>query len=312
VYACEVEEIAKRCDIDLLHAHFAYPAGFTAAIVKKRLGRPLVVTVHGYDVLVDERRRYGIRLKRDFERAVKSALDAADRVIVNSTYLYETASSLTSDEKLILIPQGVDLRRFKPRRDEKLRRELGLQDKLVIFTLKEHNRISGIEYLILAFKKLVNGGIRDTVLLIGGSGPLTPLYEKLVHKLGIASLVKFTGKLPRSLVPRYMNIIDVYVQPSLLEGFGLALTEAMACAKPVIASRVGGLIDQVVDGYNGLLVEPARPEALADALCYVLENPSERSRMGLNARRIVEEMFDLSVRVRRLVELYREVLGDCY
>jgi len=309
VYACEVEEIAKRCDIDLLHAHFAYPAGFTAAIVKKRLGMPLVVTVHGYDVLVDERRRYGIRLKRGFEKAIRAALMSADRVVVNSKCLYDAVTSLAPLEDVVLIHQGVDLRRFKPRRAGWLRRKLGVgEGELAVFTLKEHNRISGIEYLILAFSQLVERGVRGVKLVIGGSGPLTPLYVKLAHRLGVGGLVKFTGRISRIQVPWYMSAADVYVQPSLLEGFGLALTEAMACAKPVVASRVGGLLDQVVDGFNGLLVEPADWMRMADALQYLVENPGERRRMGSSARRIVEEKFSLRTRALEILKLYEELM----
>ena len=309
IYAHEIVRRVERCGIDILHAHFAYPAGYAASLAKRVSGKPLVVTVHGYDVLVNKRRSYGVRLKKGFEHVVRSALLAADRVVVNSKCLYNAVNGIAPlGEKTVLIPQGVDLSIFKPRRAGWLRRKLGVRDdEVAIFTLKEHNRICGVEYLIVAFKHLIDRGVRGARLLIGGTGPLTRLYVELAYRLGLRELVKFTGRIPRIRVPWYMSAIDIYVQPSLLEGFGLALTEAMACAKPVVASRVGGLLDQVVDGFNGILVEPGNSESIADALQYLLENPSERVRMGFNARRVVEERFSLRERAVRILKLYREL-----
>jgi glycosyltransferase involved in cell wall biosynthesis len=82
----------------------------------------------------------------------------------------------------------------------------------------------------------------------------------------------------------------------------------MACGKPVVASRVGGLPDQVIDGYNGFLVPPRDPRALADRILHLLENPSEARRMGLNGRRLVEERFDIEKRVDKIVMLYKELV----
>lgn len=89
----------------------------------------------------------------------------------------------------------------------------------------------------------------------------------------------------------------------------MVATEAMACGKPVIASRVGGLPDQIVDGFNGFLVPPRNPKAIADRILYLLENPSEMRRMGLNGRVLAEREFDIEKRVDRVVRLYKALLG---
>jgi glycosyltransferase involved in cell wall biosynthesis len=83
----------------------------------------------------------------------------------------------------------------------------------------------------------------------------------------------------------------------------------MACGKPVVASRVGGLPDQIIDGYNGFLVPPRDPKALADRILYLLENPSEARRMGLNGRKLAVERFDIEKRVDKIVKLYQELVN---
>jgi glycosyltransferase involved in cell wall biosynthesis len=82
----------------------------------------------------------------------------------------------------------------------------------------------------------------------------------------------------------------------------------MAGGKPGVASRVGGLPDQVIDGYNGFLVPPRDPKALADRIMYLLENPSEARRMGLNGRRLAEERFDIEKRIDKIIKVYDELV----
>jgi glycosyltransferase involved in cell wall biosynthesis len=118
----------------------------------------------------------------------------------------------------------------------------------------------------------------------------------------------FTGRIPQEELPVYYGASDVVVVPSLQEAWGLVATEAMACGKPVVASRVGGLPDQVIDGYNGFLVPPMDSKALADRILYFLENPSEAKRIGLNGRRLAEELFDIEKRVDKIVKLYKELV----
>jgi len=110
-------------------------------------------------------------------------------------------------------------------------------------------------------------------------------------------------------MPYYYASSDIVVVPSLQESWGLIATEAMASGRPVIASSVGGLREQVVDGFNGFLVPPRDPRAIADRILYFLENPSEVERMGLNGRRLAEERFDVEKRVNKIIELYDSLIS---
>jgi len=98
--------------------------------------------------------------------------------------------------------------------------------------------------------------------------------------------------------------------PSLQEAFGLVVSEAMACGKPVIGTRVGGILDQVIDGYNGFLVEPRNSAQIAERILWLIENPDEARRMGMNGRKIVEEKFNIDKRIEKIISIYEEFLSS--
>jgi N-acetyl-alpha-D-glucosaminyl L-malate synthase BshA len=313
LYSKHIEDLIKRLEPDLLHAHFAYPEGWAAYLAKVGLGQriPLVVTLHGYDILVEPSVGYGIRLSKRYEALVKKVLNASDTVMVASRAVFDEAASLVKDlGKIHLVPNGVDTKRFNPKLNgDIIRNRLAIEDKQIIFTVRHHSPRYGISYLLLAAKLILNKR-RDAVFVIGGDGPLLDYHKNLTRRLGISSHVFFTGRIPQEELPLYYAASDVVVVPSLQEAWGLVATEAMACGKPVVASRVGGLPDQVINGYNGFLVPPRDPRALADRVLHLLENPSEAKRMGLNGRRLAEERLDIEKRVDKIVKLYKEIVEE--
>jgi len=310
-YGSRIVRLLKMLKPDILHAHFAYPEGWCSYIALRNtnLKIPFVVTLHGYDILTEPRVGYGIRLNKRYDILVRRVLNEADAVIVASRAVYEEARKLVkSEEKIHLIPNSVDIQRFNPLIDgSKIRRLYNAEDKYIVFTLRHHEPKYGIAYLILA-AKIVLKHRKDVVFIIGGDGSLRRFHMALAERLGIKDYVFFPGRIPQDEAPFYYAASDIVVVPSLQEAWGLVATEAMACGKPVIASRVGGLPDQVIDSYNGFLVPSRDPKTLADRILYLLDNPSEMKRMGLNSRRLAEERFDIEKRIHRILKLYRELL----
>jgi len=309
LYAWRALGVAERIKPDLIHAHFAYPEGFVGCAVKKRISVPLVVTVHGYDILTEPSAGYGIRLKRSYDELVRKVLECTDAVICNSRALYdEVAKIVKESSKIHLIYNATDLKRFIPMDRGEARAKLGLpKDKFIVFTVRHHEPKYGIEYLIRATPFVLSRS-KDVLFVIGGDGSLRKYHENLVRMLDTSKYVVFVGRIPQSLLPLYYTASDVVVVPSLQEAWGLIATEAMASGKPVIASAVGGLREQVIDGFNGFLVPPRDPRAIADRILYFLENPSEIERMGLNGRRLAEERFDIEKRIDSIVELYNSLI----
>lgn len=305
-YSGLISWVAENYGVDLIHAHFAYPEGFSALLAKHSSGLPLVVTLHGYDLLVEPTVGYGIRLYRRYDVLVRKVLNGADAVIVPSSVMAREAARAGVDrDRLYLIPNGVDTTIFNPGVDGSgVREELGLDDEFIVFTPKNHMPQYGLEYLIKA-AAVVLGKRDDVAFIIAGRGPLTGVLKDMAKRLGIYSNTYFVGLIPRSRMPEYYAASDVVVVPSLQESFGLVVTEAMATGKPVIASRVGGIPDQVEHGYNGFLVEPRDYRGIAARILELASNRELAAEMGRNGRRIAVERFDIRRRIDAILRLYR-------
>lgn len=308
-YASSAVEVIKAGKLDLIHAHFAYPEGLVGAFCKRETEKPLIITLHGYDIVVDTSVRYGIRLDKSMDYLVRFALNQADAVIGASVAVCEEAKRIVDDShKVHLIPNGVDLGRFNPRLDgSQLRRKLGIDERPAVFSLRRHEPKYGLEYLIRAVP-IIRRSLKDVVFVIGGVGPLLDIHRKLAEYLGVSDLVIFPGKIPQDELPAHYAMCNLTVVPSVQEAFGLVAAEAMACGKPIVATRVGGLPDQVIDGRNGFLVQPKSPEAIADRVVWLIEHPIEARRMGTEGRKLAEEKFDIDRRADSILNLYRTVL----
>jgi glycosyltransferase involved in cell wall biosynthesis len=310
LYAESVSRVVEKNNVDLIHAHFAYPEGLVGLLAKRKTKKPLIITVHGYDILTEPDVNFGIRLSKRYDSIVKNTIKWADAIIVNSKAVCsEVLKCGAIKERLWLIPLGVDLERFSPATDDrKLKKELQIEDKYIVFTLKAHEQRYRIEDVINA-ASLALKQRQDIIFLIGGQGSLKPYHENLSRSLGISSHVIFLGRMPFEKLPLFYSICDVFVNPALGEGFGIVSAEAMATGKPVIAVRRYGSLDLVSDGVNGFLVDPRSPKQIAEKILWLIENPEEAKRMGLNGRKIVEEKFDIGKRIDRIKTLYMNLLG---
>jgi glycosyltransferase involved in cell wall biosynthesis len=303
--ASNATEVIRNNHIDLIHAHFAYPEGLVGLLAKNRTSKPLVVTVHGYDILVESAARYGFRLDKRIDTIIREVLNEADAITAASRATFSEVNKIVRDaDKVHLIPNGVDLKRFSPNIDGSyLRKKLGMKGRSVIFALSHHEPAYGLEYLIRAIP-IVAKERDDVVFVIAGDGSLTKFHQKLANALEVRDKVIFTGRIPRSAVPYYYAMSDVMVVPQLQSAFGLVTSEAMACGKPVIGTDVGGTLDQIVDGYNGFLVRPRNPGEIAEKILWLLKDPKEARRMGMNGRKMVEEKFDVDKRIDKIIQLY--------
>ena len=168
-------------------------------------------------------------------------------------------------------------------------------------------RRKGIDVLLDALARLADDGLRPA-LWIAGEGPARPALEKQSRELGLDHQVRFLGE--RSDVADLLAACDVFVLPSRQEGLGVAALEAMAAGRPIVATRVGGLAEAVVDGGTGLLVPPDDPAALADALARLLRDPALRARLAAAGPVRIAEGFRTDDLVDAYEDLYFEVLAE--
>ena len=307
-YGSCVAETVREHDLNIIHAHFAYPEGFVGLIAKRVSGKPLVVTLHGYDILTEHTIRYGSRLDPRVNAMIKKVLKGADAIVAASSAIYNAALEAgCMSHKLYLIPNGIDTKRFNPSiKGTHIREKLNVGKNPFVFTLRVHEPKNGIEYLIRA-ASLVLEEFPNVFFVIGGDGPLRQYHESLAKELGVSGNVVFVGRIPQSELPCFYVACDMFIIPSVIEAFGLVTIEAMACGKPVIGTDVGGIADIIVDGVNGFLVRPKDPAALAQKIILLLNNSKLREKMGETGREIVEREFNIEKRAEKIIKLYESL-----
>lgn len=211
-------------------------------------------------------------------------------------------------DRVIAIQNGIDAAAFTPQRPRSsVLEELGLRpENRLIGIMGRMTPQKGHDILLRALRLLAPRFPRLRCLIIG-DGPLEPWLKRQAGELGLSPYCVFTGA--RSDVADLLAVLEIAVLPSRSEGLPFALLEAMALGKPVAATNVGGNIEVVEDGKTGLLTPPGDPDALADALAFLLEHPQEAVEMGQRGRVRVCEHFSLDRMIHALEDLYISALG---
>ena len=247
-------------NFSLIHAHFL-ENGFIGAHLKNSYGKPLVVTAHGSEV-------YDLPFRdRWYNSLARFVLTEVDQVITVCKFNAEKLLSLgASSKKLHVIPNGYDEQLFKPFPTAKAREKLGLPlNKKILLSVGNLVDVKGHTYLIGAMP-LVLRKRKDVLLIIVGSGPLKELLQSMVKKYGLEYYVMFVGGKRHEEIPIWMNASDIFILPSLQEGFPTVIPEAMACGKPIVATKVGGVPEAICSDELGVLVPPKDPESLSWAI----------------------------------------------
>jgi sugar transferase (PEP-CTERM/EpsH1 system associated) len=239
----------------------------------------------------------------------RSTINLVDRVIAVSQNVAEFCISHIGipAEKVVVIHNGVELSSFLPNARDQARIKLKLpQDEYVIGAVSRLDPVKGIDDLIIAFTNLIR--THPAYLVIIGEGPERQRLETVAQETGCADWVIWTGY--RADVPELLSAFDVFVQPSHFEGLPNTVLEAMAAALPVVGTEVGGTPELVIAGQTGRLVPPGDPDTLAGVIKVLLENPEERSSMGLAGRDRVQLHFSTKQMVQKTEQLYDELLNE--
>jgi len=295
-------ELLKKLRFDVIHAHGCVPA-LVGAVGGLLADIPLIVTFHGHQAIWPKPLRWKrpatLKLQLWLERFI---LRRADVVVAQSTKIKRLFQALYGPwigRKVRIIPNGVDLSLFNaPSGNVKENR--GIPTILSVGTL---SRIKGFDSLIQAVS-IISQRRRVRLVIVGG-GPQRASLERLAASLGVKGQITFTGWLSSRELYKYYRVADVVVLPTHAEFFNLTLLEAMAMAKPVVSTRVMGPTEIILNGENGLLVEPNNPKQLAEAILSIVANEETARRMGRAGRRLVEERYNLEVVVSQYEEVYR-------
>jgi len=294
---------------DLLHSHY-WLSGWAGQVLKERWGVPHVIMFHTLGE-VKLQARPSQREPPDRLEAERQIALAADRVVCASRGEKEALVRLygVPPERIEVVPCGVDTGLFRPLGRPQARAELGLpQEVPLVLFVGRLEPLKGLDLLLRAHARL---SIPALLLIVGGDQrdeALRARLRALAQRLGTAQRVLFHPAVPHQRLPLYYSAADVCAVPSHYESFGLVALESMACATPVVASRVGGLQELVRHGQTGLLVSPAQPEPFARGLGGLLGDPALRDALGRRAR-LAALGYQWPQVAERVEAIYRQVLG---
>ena len=292
-----IARVARATRFDLLRVHSLRYIGPAALWARRRFRLDVPIVAHHHHLDPSP-------LNDQLERRI---VDAVDRLVVGSEFARrQLAAELGArTDHVAVVPYGVDARFAPrpPRADLRARYELGTGPvALFLGGLKPRKNLP----TLLETWAAVTARHPDARLLIAGGGPLLGSLRALAESRRLGGSVRFTGYVPEAEKADHFNLADVFVFPSAMEGFGLAVAEAMASGLPVVASDRGAIPELLADGEGGFLCDPARPELLGDRLQRLLADAPLRAKLGAaNAERI-ERHF----RWERCVAATRRVYED--
>ncbi|MCS1352256.1 glycosyltransferase family 4 protein [Mechercharimyces sp. CAU 1602] len=255
--------------IDLIHCHTLFPDGHVGASLRQKLRVPVVSTVHGSDILVYPEKN------RCVARHVEETLATNDAIIAVSDGLAEAVRRVDKDVMVHTIYNGFDAERFYPRegREMKIRLGLPLEQEVILFVGNLYS-VKGLEYLIRAMRQVYRERPQASLWIVG-EGPLRKRLQAQVEALTMTHAISFVGRRPHEEIATWMNASHLICLPSLHEGLGGVLLEAMGCAIPVVATRVGGIPEIVREGETGMLVAAQDEQALAGKVVEMLRLSGE-------------------------------------
>lgn len=320
LFALRVSSYIKKDDFDIIQI-YGNLIGLILTFLNRKLRRKMVYYCNNPAWFMSSLGGlYRLALTMDYY-----LMQRVSKVIVETDFLKEklVAMGKMVPEKLVVIQPGVEISEFKPGiHTGEVREKHGLQGRTVILFVGRVVPYKGVEYLVKAADIVVSDfGYKDALFLLVG-----PLAEHELDKVehadyssrifafikarGLEAHIKFTGVVPSVELPSLYSACEIFVLPSLAETFGQVISQAMASARPVIGTRVGGIPDQIKDGWNGYLVDPADEHQLAEKIKFLIDHPEERRKMGLNGRKLAEDKFNWSRVTEQTLEVYQGMVDN--
>lgn len=289
--------IIREINPDIVHVQTIFLA-LSGLLAKKFLHKPYIVYGRGSDVY------FSWRFKNLISKPI---LKNADAVIALTGDMKREIQSICNRD-VFVIPNGIDLERFENLSKEDLRSKLEIKEENIILFVGTLRPVKGMKYLIEAMKTITDKN-KNSRLFIVGDGEERKCLENLVRTLNIERYVTFIGKIPNDEIPKYMAASDVFVLPSLSEGFPVTVVEAMASGLPIVATTVRGLPEIIENDENGFLVEPKNPKRIAEKVLLLLEDNELRKRIsGKNKEQ--SKSFSWDNTVDSLEKIYKQICNN--
>jgi starch synthase len=319
-YNRSINKTPSVFEVDVFEAHNNSAYSLPKTLFKRAVNKPFIHIIHG--TLADEyeqgkkgpqslRSRLANAYMKHQAQQEKNMAKHATVIVTISKYSKTKIIEHygVDEEKIRIVPNGVDTEKFRPTNQAAAKQELKLDAAPTVLFMGSLVPRKGLLYLVEAAKTVVKQQT-DARFLIVGSGPQKEQITAAVASAGLSGNFVFLGNLPENQLVAAYNAADVFVLPSVQEGQGIVLLEAQACGKPVAAFGIGGVNEVVRGGETGFLSRPGDIAGLAEALMRLLGDGALRGRMGAAGRRFVEENYTWDLCAQRMLATYKAALAE--
>ena len=274
-----VSKLYKRKHFDVINAHGADYSGGRAKVLRKIWGLPLVITPHGIDIQKVPEINYGLRLDDAWDRKISENLKAADYVTAISRSIHQDLGMIP-ENRIIDIPNGVDVERFKGPKSDYLRKKLDIDESRPIILSVGRNHIKkGYDYGIRAASRLVGSSGRPYFhyVIVGRE---VSEHQETVAECKAEGYVSLIDEIPPEKITQCYKSADIFFSPSIVEGLSLVSIEAMASGLPLVVTNVPGNDDVVKENGCGIIVQSKNLDDMARALFRILNDSRYRNKLS--------------------------------
>jgi len=305
-----LRQALAETDHDVIHTYdYAQPHSYTATRVAESLGRPSVLTVFDIHSMIP-RRFYKQFFMRMFDKFLaRLTLGHADRILVRAPNLISNLLEMgTPKDRIVVTPSGIEDEALKPADGSVFLARYSIEKSPVILFLGRLNPLKGPQHIVMAAPKILSKYPDAGFVFVGEEqGGYRKKLEALSREMGVSKNVFFTGPIyDIEAKNQAYAACNVFALPSSYEGTSQSIFQAMAQAKPVVATDRGGIPFQVDDGKEGILVEYGDQGALADAILKLLDDPGLSASLGRNAKEKVKRLVYTNL-TQQVETIYKEI-----
>lgn len=298
-------KLIKKEKIDLIHAQ-GFLSGILGYLLKKITKIPYIITIQSADFSVYHPRLNINIIKIIYKKIERAVLKNADYCHAVSNYLADHIKQYRIN-KIAMIPNGVNWEKFKPDLNKKdIRKELGFDTENLIICVSRLEYKNGTHDLIKAIDFLRD---LDLKLIICGDGSERKKLENMVIDLNLKDKVFFLGDIAHNNLPKYVACADIFIRPSLAEGFGIVFLEAMAGGLAIIGTPVGGIPDFLKNKETGLICEPGNPKDIAEKIKILINDKLLAQKLIENGFNLVKNEYNWDIISQRVRNLYSKAIN---